>query len=267
MHLELRINIIFSFLIAASNLICYLPITEICPPQRYDFATNGEMFLLKSYLKPGDVVFDVGANVGDWSLAALDIEPNLSVYCFEPTNSIFAKLVNNLKNHNAFYFNIALSDKKDCKKFYCLNEGQSEGNSLFFREIFKTREVQSSLIATDYLDSFCAMRNINKIDYLKIDVEGGEFDVLNGSNHLLHNHKITALQFEYGGCYLDAHITLKDILNLLTRSNYVIFRITSEGLFHISQWTPSLENYEYANYFAMVQSEIPEFCRMQGFPQ
>lgn len=219
------------------------------------FQTNGEEFVLRQYLKPGDVVFDVGASRGFWSLIALQIEPSIHLHSFEPLPVIFETLKSNIRLPSKVY-QLALSDRIGTGSFYALDGEESEGSGLFFRPYLrgKYRVIQIDL---DTIDHICEVNSISKIDYLKIDTEGGELKVLQGARDLLFSHRISALQFEYGGTYPDAQITLKEVMEFLTQAGYVIFRLSPYGIVHIARWEDSLENYRYANYFAIIQSLCP----------
>ena len=104
------------------------------------------------------------------------------------------------------------------------------------------------------LDSFCKQHKINHIDFLKIDTEGSELNVLKGAHTMLKNHNINVIQFEYGGTYPDANITLEQVYNFLAELEYDIYRIVNDGLIHVDSWHTQLENNQYSNYLAVAQS-------------
>jgi hypothetical protein len=76
---------------------------------------------------------------------------------------------------------------------------------------------------------------------------------------MLTNHAIDFMQFEYGGCYLDAKTTLKQAYDYLTERGYVVFKLCSKGLIHINRWDDKLEDYVYSNYFVLRGDLFPEF--------
>ena len=57
-----------------------------------DILTNGEFRLMQTVLPQCATVFDVGANVGDWTALALNINPRLQIHCFEPSAATFQRL-------------------------------------------------------------------------------------------------------------------------------------------------------------------------------
>lgn len=89
-----------------------------------------------------------------------------------------------------------------------------------------------SKIKLTTLDIFCDEENINSIDFLKIDVEGNEYNVLLGAKELLNNKKINVMQFEFGGTCIDARIFFRDFWELL-HPTYDIYRINNDSLIEI----------------------------------
>ena len=103
------------------------------------------------------------------------------------------------------------------------------------------------------LDDFCLENNVKNIDFLKIDVEGNELKVLDGAKGMLSNDKISVIQFEYGGTYIDAEILLKDVFDFFSELPYTIYKILPDRLLQTS-YSQQLENFQYANYLAINNS-------------
>jgi len=78
----------------------------------YDFFKNGESDLLAKVatIRP-EIVFDVGANVGDWSSIAHDLFPQATVHCFELSERTFSTLTRNISGAHFVLNNAGLSDK------------------------------------------------------------------------------------------------------------------------------------------------------------
>lgn len=223
-----------------------------------DFLNNGEKLVIKSFIKKNDIICDTGANRGEWTKAVLDVAPfEGKVYCFEPIPDIFRILEKTKKqyfdlNDRISCFNIALG-KEDAE--LTINYFPSEqwcGCSTFFeRPILGKINTQKVKVKITSLDAVARQENINHIDFLKIDTEGYELNVLLGAKNLIENNKIDIIQFEYGGCYIDAQIKLSQVYTLLKTNNYLIFRIIPQGLIYIDEWNDSLENFQYSNYLAI----------------
>lgn len=217
--------------------------------------TNGEYFIAQQLISDGDIVFDVGANVGDWSDFVLKHKKNVKLYLFEPILDIYEKLFSRFKGcPNVQIFPFAFNNIPEIKSFfyYKQNSGLS---SLHRRSLVVEQQLnlvpETFKIQTKTLDSFTKEMNIEHINFIKIDTEGNEYYILKGAEKLIENQKIDFLQFEYGGTYLESHAKLEAVFNLLTKHKYEIFRITHQNLIHIKFWDKSLENYAYSNYLAI----------------
>lgn len=224
----------------------------------WDIKTDGEYLVIQNCIQPHSIVFDVGANIGLWSCQALKLHPSVQLYSFEPAPKTFAKLTSNLRNtKNAYLHNIAFSKQKGemILFFYQNNQIATELSGLYHRPIVDriTKENPEKItITTDTLSAFCQQNDIGHVDFLKIDTEGSEADIIEGAKDLLQNQSIHTIQFEYGGCYLDAHKTLYEVYTLLTSYKYTVYRIAPWGLIEITSWRPELENFMLSNYLATV---------------
>ena len=127
-----------------------------------------EIFIDKLYekyneVKEGDIVLDIGASVGPFSYSIIDKNPQ-QVFCIEPSDSEFLTLTENLSKHN----NVTL-----------VNKGISTVNSIVNSDMLFGGESQMQGITfKSLIDEY----NIEKIDFLKTDCEGGEYDIFNIEN-------------------------------------------------------------------------------------
>jgi len=233
---------------------------------------NGEFLVLKSFIKAHDVVFDVGASIGCYTKELLSLNVPLSIYDFEPVPEIYATLVVNIKNGKNYkssdnkdikFFNIALSDKNSVCDFYYVPQAK-ERSSLYLRKSFINKLKSEKIsIETMSLNDFCYRQSVDHINFLKIDTEGAEYAILRGAQDMLEKHAIDYIQFEYGGTYLDAKTTLKEICQYLTFLRYVIFKIVPDGLIHINVWRDTLEDYKYSNFFVVSRELFNQFGLMK----
>lgn len=191
-------------------------------------------------------IFDVGANVGDWTKEAQNIAS--TTYSFEPSNKAFELLKKNIGGEHLY--NIALSDRTGEETLFT-NESGSGLASLYPRNLkhfgidFKKTEV----ISTQTLDNFCAQNKINQIDFLKIDVEGHDKKVLDGAQQMIKEGKIYFIQFEFGGADIDSRTFFQDFWYLLS-SQYKISRILKDGLAPINKYRESEEVFLNTNFLA-----------------
>lgn len=216
---------------------------------------NGEYLILQNYIKPNTIVFDIGANVGEWSGEVLRQASHVQLYAFEPIPTVFDALQKNVSSQAVKFFNMAFSNTQGIQEFqYYVNHSVMSG--LFERPavVAHIHEAPQTIqVSTDTLDSFCKKHAVECIDFLKIDTEGAEVAILQGALNLLQNQRVQYIQFEYGGTYFDARTTLQEAYHILTSCNYDVYRIVPDGLIHITQWRDALENYRYSNYFAIAK--------------
>ncbi|MFX1274385.1 MAG: FkbM family methyltransferase [Promethearchaeota archaeon] len=213
---------------------------------------NGEIRFLRNNLKDNDVIFDVGANIGEWTKQALNFKKKIYLHCFEPSIVSFGQLINNNFPSNVICNNFGLSSIKEEKLLYSTEKG-STLSSLYKRKWFKDRinidsELKNELIRLDTLDNYCNLQNIEHINFLKIDVEGHEYEVLKGGKKMFENSQVDIIQFEYGGCYIDAHIFLKDIFDLFEGLNYNFYKIFPKYINYIKSYDFRFENFQYQNW-------------------
>lgn len=144
---------------------------------------------------PADVdvkwVLDVGANVGDVTFLALKSFPGCKVICIEPVSNTYEILTRRLeKNTNdTFLFNVAFSDLEgegeiNITNFHGANSIEPQAN---YHKDFNphVRELSKESISLVRLDDFAKKFPSQKIDVMKIDVEGHELNVLKGGANFI----------------------------------------------------------------------------------
>lgn len=217
-----------------------------------DGTTNGEKNLIQNVLRTGDMVFDVGADIGDWSQYILAVNKDVCLHAFEPIPKSFKILGKKLNAHNVHLHNLALSQDVGTAEFfvYLGHSGLTDCSSLYYRPVIGHCLREKIVVETQSLDHFCSVNAIPHIDLLKLDTEGAEWFIFLGAEQLLNKQAISLIQFEYGGCNIDSKTTLHQMYELLTSKGYSVYRIVPEGLVEIRNWDPALENFQYSNYLA-----------------
>jgi predicted sugar kinase len=112
---------------------------------------------------------------------------------------------------------------------------------------------QTVTVEVATLDAFADAHGIDRIDFLKIDVEGHEKDVIAGASQRLHDGRIGVVQFEYGGTYLDAGVRLREVVELFPPT-YSVARIVPWGLMPLTENDLRDESFALSNYVAMASS-------------
>ncbi len=194
------------------------------------------------------ILFDIGANVGEYSEMLIQhcnlLNIKYQLHLFEPQKECVEVLASKFEsNPNVIINNLAISSIKGSIDFYIEKRGTA-CSSIYKRDIFVDSEKVK--VETEVLDNYINRKNINKIHFMKIDVEGHELEVLKSAQNNF--DKIENIQFEYGGTYLDSKSTLEQVY-LLLREFYHIGKIDLNGI-NFTPFISELENYQYSNYLA-----------------
>jgi FkbM family methyltransferase len=201
------------------------------PSGYFDLFVYGEMekqevYFWKKFINKGDIVIDVGANYGYWTMVASKlVGENGKVLSFEPIESTFKVLESNItasKLNNVLLYSLGLSNVNTKTTFNLSSEDEigaqtSQGG----QSIVNWDLVQNVELVT--LDSIYN----GKVKLVKIDIEGGELFALKGMEELLKLHQ-PFITFEWNVLTaepMDYHPV--DIISYLESLDYTI-RIVSE---------------------------------------
>jgi len=219
---------------------------------------TGENLFLKRLLasKKNFILVDVGANIGGYIKEVLNINPNGSIYGFEPHPKTFAKLEKNILGfgcNSISVFNIGLSAQKE--KLYLYDHGHDDGSAHasihkgVIEEIHSSHSVRYE-VEVGTLDDFVATNNIGSIDLLKIDTEGNELNVLLGATESLRNGLIDVIHFEFNEMNVISKTFFKEFWDLL--SGYEFYRILYGGMHQIQSYNAlTCEIFAYQNIVAV----------------
>ncbi len=179
------------FELAHNDRAAYYTLIEVFYERLYD----------RDYVKveKGDVVLDIGANLGMFSVYAQNFHPS-RVVAVEPGPEEFPLLVKNLKNFdNAESYDYAVSKETGKVRFSSTDEGVSnhiaEGNFdvlQYGNHVYQTVEVDSINI-----NDLIKEAKLDKIDYLKIDCEGAELDIFETIDKNYLRNSVRKIAVEY----------------------------------------------------------------------
>jgi len=158
----------------------------------YGYYNRDIVMAMGNILHPGMVVFDVGGNIGEIALcAARRVGDAGSVYSFEPIPGLYDTLQYNLSRNGldqAHPIPVGVSNKVGSARIYvCGSRGGdgtvNEGLGTLYPS--EATPLLSCEIKLTTLDDFCNEMSIDRLDLIKIDVEGSELDVLKGGAETL----------------------------------------------------------------------------------
>jgi FkbM family methyltransferase len=199
----------------------------------YDLETAA---IIERFVKLGDVCIDIGANVGAISFAlAKKVGAHGKVYSFEPGGFLFGRLVDNIRLNPGYEkiicpFKVGFSDKKEAR--FWNEDKQNRGNASFLF-LDSNQDERVELISFDHLIS---EQNLDRLDFVKIDVEGMEYEVIKGAVETIRKYK-PILWYETGffdkGFWAEILREEKVVLateNLLSGMGYKFYKLDAERI-------------------------------------
>ena len=203
---------------------------DCCDPKN-----NGEYKFFMDIKDKINVIFDVGCR-SDSEFIYFTGE----VHYFDPVNEFIENLkkIENL-NKISYFNNFGLGEEN--KEIYYYPKYESFYNRI--NSCYICDDANKILLNIKKGKDYIINNNIKNIDFLKIDTEGYELNVLQGFEDYLENVKI--IQFEYGGTFLDNNKKLIDVINYLEQKGFYKFSyLTNYGSELITDFT---DHYQYCN--------------------
>lgn len=222
---------------------------------------SGELKFLTTFLnyKP-NLCIDIGANNGSFSKFILEKSENCKVIAFEPLPKCYEKLLI-LKDEYPERFmpvNMGVADKGSILE---LNFGDEDSEfASFSKEINKISYVGESNVnkinvEVISLDKYFSELHVDTIDFIKIDTEGFEYEVLKGATKTIDSFKPKFIQIEFNWHQLFRNVTLYQISLLLP--NYKTFQLLpfGKGLIERDVLDPESNIFQFSN-FVFIRKDI-----------
>ncbi len=177
----------------------------------------------------GLVILDVGANVGDYSRAILDIAPTARIYCFEPHPGNVKRLEAAVGGR-VTVVPMAVGSKRGTAELYDYVEGAGSSHASLHKDVFeklRQRAHQSLCVNMTTIDDFVEQHSIAAITLLKVDVEGHELEVFRGASKAIRERKVDIVHFEFNEMNVITRVFLADFFALLP--GFVFYRLLPDG--------------------------------------
>jgi FkbM family methyltransferase len=154
--------------------------------------------LVLPFLKPGMTVFDIGANIGYYTvLMARRVGVAGMVHAFEINDHVIELLEENIRFANIRNVKIvkrAVANTTGQREFFVPAVGDEGEGSL--KKSNRYEAVTTVKVPSVSLDDYVKQNEINKVDFIKIDVEGAEYEVFEGARNLLSSNERPVIMFE-----------------------------------------------------------------------
>jgi len=211
-----------------------------------DWEKNTIKNLAKYFNGKSITFFDVWFNVWDYTNTICEIFWNkVNVYWFEPVKKTYNEWFSNTKEHcNVKLYNIWLWDEEKEMLIYF-------GQDFDWCASISSKGEYSESISINTVDKFCKKEHINHIDFMKIDVEWYELNVLKWAKEMLLNNKIDIIQFEFFKTNVFSKVFFWDFWEMLC-NDYKIYRILNNSLYEIKEYSHiDCEIFIVTNYLAV----------------
>lgn len=198
------------------------------------FLEQDELGLVIRLLRPGMVFFDLGANQGVYSIvAAHAVGPRGRVHAFEPAPSEYKKLTMNIRLNlvrNVQAEQMAVSRFVGHIRFYVCQPELGSYSSVMIPVVPEGTKVEEVEVQATSLDAYIAEHRISQIDILKMDVEGGELDVIRGGKKVFEVGPRPIVFCEFSDRRTSPWgYRAREIADTLTSYGYVWFEPLPEG--------------------------------------
>ena len=169
-------------------------------------------------VEKGDTVIDIGGHIGIFSVYAAHLSETGKVHAFEPFIENFTRLENHKQinaKENLFVYHKGIA-AADGKQLLNLSPDDNTGGHSIHLKTQSERKIE---IETINLPSFCEREKINSIDFLKLDCEGAEFEIIRSCESILPRVKKIVME-----CHPFANNTADEMVTLLQKSGFHVIR-------------------------------------------
>ena len=197
-----KLNLPFTVSVGQGKSIRLFPVGQIARCLYCESYEADERTLVARSLKVGMTMIDIGANIGLYSLIADKlVGPSGVILSIEPSEETFQRLLNNQRLNNASRvkpLKTALGASDDQSMLLVRETGKLDGEKFVAAcqpDIALEADIENVSVVT--LDTLCRRNGITQVDFIKMDVEGGEYAVLQGARDLLASNPHLLMVFEH----------------------------------------------------------------------
>lgn len=213
---------------------------------------SGESHFIKNNIAKlqSPVIFDVGANAGNYAKFIVEACPSASVYAFEPHPATFKILRDGNADPRIRAFNLGLGRIDGTADFYDYRDEDGSEHASLYKGVIESihqRPAVCHQVSIRRLDGVAAELGIPRIHFLKIDTEGHELDVLRGAEGLIRSGAVDIIQFEFNETNVVSRVFFKDFWDFLPE--YKFYRLLPTGAINIGEYSATFcEVFAFQNY-------------------
>jgi len=230
--IEIKDNgVVFTFRDSGIRILCPPGDHRVAPIETLNFSDyeKEESWMIDRLINDGDTIFDVGANMGYYSLVLAKKHPKANIHCFEPIPTTFALCEKNISLNalsNITSNNFGLADKAGSFPFYFYPEGSGNASAVNVSGRVGVVEIDCELKT---LDEYVLETNAD-IDFIKCDVEGAElFTFMGGLNTIERDKPVVFAEILRKYC-LKYDYDYNDIFRMFYKLGYRAFTVRGKHL-------------------------------------
>lgn len=198
---------------------------------------NYEIEVCGRYINEKSIVLDIGANIGLHSIY-FALNTKGYVFSFEPSLDTFAKFLRNIKGlNNIFPFNFALLNVNKIEKFYETTDNAYSS----LKDTKRKQIVKISNVICFKLDDLLMNLSLEKIDFVKIDVEGLEQQVLEGMENIIKKFKPVIFCEIFKGT--NSNINPVETIKYLKNFGYKVHVVRENKIIEFKDYEDKYHNY------------------------
>ena len=232
---------------------------------KYKDSESGEAWFIKTILRDllsdvkSPVLIDIGANIGNYSLALAEVFHAGRIYACEPNPATFSELCLNTRHFSSIKpINYGAGSKQADLELFIYKDSPQTSHASLHRQVFSdlhhesANNIDSLFCKIDRLDHLLDSGIIpeSEIHFIKIDTEGHELEGLRGSIDTIQNRGVRAIQFEFNEMNVVSRVFLKDFYGLLGEG-WRFFRLDSQRLIDLGRYDSSNEIFKFQNIIAV----------------
>lgn len=212
------------------------------------------------------IILDIGANIGEYSIALASAIPACRCYAFEPNPITFEKLsLNTNAKANIVPLNCGAGSRKEHIKLFAYKTDFSTSHASLYRDVFKECHMQD---AANIVEMSCGVEKVDDliescvipeaaIHFIKIDTEGHELEGLKGARTAIRMRGVRAVQFEFNEMNVISRVFLKDFYDLLG-DEWTFFRLDTQKLISLGgRYDSANEIFKFQNIIAIRRPFLP----------
>lgn len=216
---------------------------------------GGEITSAAAFLHglPDPVILDIGANVGEWTRGIWDALGRGRYFAYEPQQACADRL-KALDVPSLTIVQRAVSDRPGEMDLHSDSAGSVLASLYQRADSYLDPQTQVERVAVTTVDDEIEAHGLDRVDFMKIDVEGAELGVLQGAQKALASHAIRTFSFEFGSANIYSRVFFRDLWDLISGHGYTLWRIVPGGrLIQQTAYREDLEHFRgVSNYVASV---------------